>query len=183
MPAETGGLTHVDGRGKARMVDVSRKAPTDRHARARARLVLDPATAERLASGKIGDGEALVLAKAAGMLAAKATPRLVPLCHRILLDEVDLDLVVERDGVAIEATVATRDRTGVELEALAACLVAALSLFEACKAEDPGARIDGAVVLDKAGGRSGSWHRRDDGTVEHVAAGEPPQAPGDAPGR
>lgn len=183
MPEETGELTHLDGRGKARMVDVSNKAPTDRRARARARLVLAPATAERLASGKIGDGEALVLAKAAGMLAAKGTPSLVPLCHRILLDEVHLDLRVEEDGVEIAASVATHDRTGVEIEALTACLVAALSLFEACKSEDPTARIEDAVVVDKAGGRSGTWHRREDGSIEHSPAGEPPGASGDAPGR
>lgn len=172
MPATTGSLTHLDERGKARMVDVSGKAPTDRVARASARLVLAPPAAARLGAGELGGGDALAMAKAAGILAAKQTPSLVPLCHRILLGEVRVELAVEADGVTIEASVEARDRTGVEIEALTACTVAALSLFEACKAADPLARVEDAVVLEKAGGASGSWRRRGDGSVEHVPAGQ-----------
>lgn len=183
MPATTGRLTHLDERGRARMVDVTGKASTDRVARARARLVLSPATADRLRRGEVGGGEALVLAKAAGMLAAKATPRLVPLCHQLLLDGVALELAVDDGGVTIEAATVAHDRTGVEIEALTACTVAALSLFEACRDDDPLARIDEVVVVEKAGGASGSWQRRDDGTVEHrPAAGGPAAGEGD-PGR
>lgn len=167
MAGQAGELTHLDERGKARMVDVTGKRPTDRQARARCRLVLEAATVARLERGEIGEGEALVVAKATGMLAAKATPSLVPLCHRILLDGIDLALRLDRDGVEIEAAVTAHDRTGVEIEALTACTFAALSLFEACRAEDPTARIEEVVVLEKAGGRSGSWRRRADGSVDH----------------
>ncbi len=177
MPARTGALTHLDERGRARMVDVTAKGTTDRVARARARLVLAPAVAGRLRRGELGGGEALVLAKAAGMLAAKSTPRLVPLCHQILLDGVQLELAVDEGGVTIEATTVARDRTGVEIEALTACLVAALSLFEACRGEDPLARIEDAVVLEKSGGASGSWRRRDDGSVDHVPVDGPDGPP------
>lgn len=183
MPATTGPLTHLDERGRARMVDVSGKASTDRVARAQARLVLDPATAVRLRHGTIGGGEAPVLAKAAGMLAAKATPGLVPLCHRILLDGVAVELSLENDGVGIVAEVRTHDRTGVEIEALTACLVTALSLFEAVKGDDPYARIEDAVVLEKAGGASGTWRRRADGSVDHLPGGDEQAAPDRAPRR
>lgn len=182
MPARTGELTHLDERGRARMVDVTAKASTDRVARAQARLVLAPAVADRLAGGELGGGEALVLAKAAGMLAAKSTPRLVPLCHQILLDGVQLELAVDGGGVTIEATTVAHDRTGVEIEALTACLVAALSLFEACRGEDPLARIEDAVVLEKAGGASGSWRRRDDGSVDHLPVEGPAEGPVVGPG-
>ncbi len=177
MPSRTGSLTHLDERGRARMVDVTAKGSTDRVARARARVVLAPGTAERLRRGALGGGEALVLAKAAGMLGAKATPRLVPLCHQVLLGGADLQLEVDETGVTIEATTVAHDRTGVEIEALTACMVAALSLFEACRDDDPMARIEDVVVLEKAGGASGSWRRGADGTVDHVPTGEPPGKP------
>lgn len=177
MPAQTGALTHLDERGRARMVDVTGKASTDRVARARARLVLAPPVAGRLARGELGGGEALVLAKAAGMLAAKSTPRLVPLCHQILLGGVALELSVDEGGVTIEAATVAHDRTGVEIEALTACLVAALSLYEACREEDPLAHIEEAVVLEKAGGASGSWRRRADGSVDHVPVAGPGEQP------
>lgn len=161
------GLTHLDGRGQARMVDVTGKEPTRREARARCRLALAPDTADRLRSGDLGGGDALSMAKVAGMFAAKRTSSLVPLCHTILLDDVRVELTVGPAQVDIEATVTAWDRTGVEIEALGACLVAALTLYDVCRHEDRTATIEDAVVLEKSGGRSGSWHRLQDGSIDH----------------
>jgi len=152
-------LSHLDERGAARMVDVSAKAETERVAVAGARVVLAPATAALLAPGGAGvpKGDALAVARVAGIMAAKRTPELIPLCHPLPLTGVEVDLVVEAEAVAITATVRTTGRTGVEMEALTAVSVAALTLYDMVKGVQRGVRIEGVRLLAKRGGRSGEW--------------------------
>jgi cyclic pyranopterin phosphate synthase len=150
-------LTHLDERGAARMVDVSSKPTTERVAVAGCRVLLAPATLELLASGGLPKGDALAVARVAGIMGAKRTPDLVPLCHPLPITGVDLDLRVEEDGVAITATVRTTGRTGVEMEALTAAATAALTLYDMVKGVQRDARIDGLRLLAKRGGRSGEY--------------------------
>jgi cyclic pyranopterin monophosphate synthase len=151
------GLTHLDERGAARMVDVSAKAETERVAVAGARVLLQPRTAALLAAGELPKGDALAVARVAGIMAAKRTPELIPLCHPLPLTGVEVDLRVEADAVAITATVRTTARTGVEMEALTAAAVAALTLYDMVKAVQRDARVDGLRLYAKQGGRSGRW--------------------------
>ena len=151
------GLTHLDERGAARMVDVSAKPVTERVAVAGCRVVLAPATLELLASGGLPKGDALAVARVAGIMGAKRTPDLVPLCHPLPITGVDVDLRVEADAVAITATVRTTGRTGVEMEALTAAATAALTLYDMVKAVQRDARVDGLRLLAKRGGRSGEY--------------------------
>ena len=160
MPAVNGPrLTHVDETGAARMVDVSGKDVTPRSARASGRVSLSSAAVEALRSGGVPKGDALAVARIAGIAGAKRTPDLIPLCHPIALHSVTVDLTVDDSGVAIEATARTADRTGVEMEALTAVSVAALALVDMVKAIDPEAVISGIQVEEKAGGKSGPWRR------------------------
>lgn len=154
---EAGGLTHLDERGAARMVDVSAKPVTERVAVAGCRVLLAPATLELLASGGLPKGDALAVARVAGIMGAKRTPDLVPLCHPLPITGVDVDLRVEADAVAITATVRTTGRTGVEMEALTAAATAALTLYDMVKAVQRDARVDGLRLLAKRGGRSGEY--------------------------
>jgi cyclic pyranopterin phosphate synthase len=154
-----GRLTHVDETGAARMVDVSGKDVTPRTARASGRVNLSGAAVETLRGKSVPKGDALAVARIAGITGAKRTPDLIPLCHPIALHSVSVDLEVDDAGVSIVATVRTADRTGVEMEALTAVSVAALALVDMVKAIDPAAVISDIQVDEKAGGKSGLWRR------------------------
>ena len=153
------GLTHLDAAGQARMVDVSAKAVTARAATATGRVLLSPAAVAALRAGDVPKGDALAVARIAGIAGAKRTPDLIPLCHPIGLHGVTVDLAVTDDGVDITAVTRTADRTGVEMEALTSVSVAALALIDMVKAIDPAAVITNVRVDEKAGGKSGPWHR------------------------
>jgi cyclic pyranopterin phosphate synthase len=152
-------LTHLDETGQARMVDVSGKDVTARTARASGRVLLSAAAVEALRSGQVPKGDALAVARIAGIQGAKKTPDLIPLCHPIGLHGVTVDLTVTGEGVDITATARTADRTGVEMEALTSVSVAALALIDMITAIDPAAVITDVRVDEKAGGKSGPWHR------------------------
>ncbi len=150
-------LTHLDAEGRAVMVDVSGKAETDRSATARVSVRMLPATAELIRSGQAKKGDVLGIARLAGIMAAKRTADLIPLCHPLPISAVTIDLQLSEAGVEIAATVGTTGRTGVEMEALTAASVAALTIYDMCKAVDRGMRIDGLRVVRKSGGRSGDF--------------------------
>ncbi len=152
-------LTHVDETGAARMVDVSGKAVTARTATASGRVLVAPRVIELLRGEGVPKGDALAVARIAGIMAAKTTPTLIPLCHPLALSSVAVDLTVVDDAVEIQATVTTTDRTGVEMEALTAVSVAALTLIDMVKAVDKAAVITDVRVEAKSGGRSGDWAR------------------------
>ncbi|NYH88604.1 cyclic pyranopterin monophosphate synthase MoaC [Actinopolymorpha rutila] len=158
-PARPRGLTHVDESGEARMVDVSGKEVSARTARATGRVLVSPEVVALLRGDGVPKGDALGVSRVAGIMGAKRTPDLVPLCHPIALTGVKVDLTVADDAVEITATVRTADRTGVEMEALTAVSVAALSVVDMVKAVDPAAVITDVRVEDKAGGVSGDWRR------------------------
>ena len=141
------------------MVDVTDKAATKRTAHAAGMFATTPEVVALLSAGGLPKGDALATARVAGILAAKRTSDLIPLCHPLALTGVDVDFEVGATGIAITATVRTTDRTGVEMEALTAVSVAALTLYDMVKAVDPAARIEDVRVLSKEGGRSGSWTR------------------------
>ena len=153
------GLSHLDESGHARMVDVSAKDVTAREARASGRVLLSDAAIAALRSGEVPKGDALAVARIAGIQGAKRTPDLVPLCHPIAIHSVTVDLSVGDDAVLIEATVRTADRTGVEMEALTSVTVAALALIDMVKAIDPAAVISDVRVEEKTGGKTGPWRR------------------------
>lgn len=152
-------LTHVDEHGAARMVDVAGKAVTLRTATARGRVIVSPRVVALLRGEGVPKGDALAVARIAGIQAAKRTPDLVPLAHPIAIHGVTVDLEVTDEGVEISATVRTADRTGVEMEALTSVAVAGLALVDMVKAVDRGAVISDVRVVAKAGGRSGEWLR------------------------
>lgn len=152
-------LTHVDETGAARMVDVSGKEPTRREATASGRVLVSPQVVGLLRGEGVPKGDALGVARVAGIMAAKQTPALVPLCHPLAISKAEVDLEVEDDAVRIHARVATTDRTGVEMEALTAVSVAALTVVDMVKAVDKGAQITDIRVETKSGGRSGTWQR------------------------
>lgn len=155
-------LTHLDASGQARMVDVSAKDVTARTATATGAVLLSPDAVAALREGTVPKGDALAVARIAGIQGAKRTPDLIPLCHPIGLHAVGVDLQVVDHGVLIRSTVRTADRTGVEMEALTAVSVAALALIDMVKAVDPGAVITDVRVEEKAGGKSGRWQRSQD---------------------
>ena len=142
------------------MVDVTGKDATKRTAAAAGRLVTRPDVVELIAAGGLPKGDALATARVAGILAAKRTSDLIPLCHQLALTGVDIDFEIGDAELSITATVRSTDRTGVEMEALTAVSVAALTLYDMIKAVDPAARIDDIRVLHKEGGKTGSWQRR-----------------------
>ena len=152
-------LTHVREDGTAHMVDVSEKAVTSREATAQAVLVTRPDVIDLLASGGLPKGDALAVARVAGIMAAKRTPDLVPLCHPIALSGVEVRLDLGDTEVGITATVRTTDRTGVEMEALTAVTGAGLALHDMIKAVDPAAVLDAVRVERKEGGKTGTWVR------------------------
>jgi cyclic pyranopterin phosphate synthase len=152
-------LTHVDERGQARMVDVSAKAVTVREASAAGRVLCSPEVVSLLRGDGVPKGDALAVARLAGIQAAKRTPDLVPLAHPVAVHAVTVSLEVADDGVDITATVRTADRTGVEMEALTSVLVAALALVDMVKAVDKQTTVTDVRVTAKRGGRSGDWRR------------------------
>lgn len=156
----TGRLTHVRADGSAHMVDVSAKAVTVRTASAAGRVLLSADAVAALRGGTVPKGDALAVARIAGLQAAKRCPDLIPLAHPIAVHGVDVDLTVGDDGVDIHATCRTADRTGIEMEALTCVAVAALALIDMVKAVDKHARITDVRVVAKAGGRSGDWREQ-----------------------
>ncbi|MEN2419794.1 cyclic pyranopterin monophosphate synthase MoaC [Streptomyces rimosus] len=152
-------LTHLDASGAARMVDVSGKDVTARTARASGRVLVAPRVIELLRGEGVPKGDALATARIAGIMGAKRTPDLIPLCHPLAVSGVEVDLHVADDAVEITATVRTTDRTGVEMEALTAVSVAALTVIDMVKAVDKGAAVTDVRVEEKTGGKSGSWSR------------------------
>jgi len=161
-PAGLAGLTHLDRRGKARMVDVSAKPDTVREARARITLRLRPATLRAIRRGEIAKGDVLGVARLAGIMAAKRTAELIPLCHPLRLTGIDVRFVLDgpRSAVRVETAVRTVDKTGVEMEALTAAAGAGLAIYDMVKAIDRGMRLTDLCLVEKSGGRSGRWVRR-----------------------
>jgi cyclic pyranopterin phosphate synthase len=153
------GLTHIDAAGHAVMVDVTNKAVTDRTATARGHVAMAPATLALIGSGDVKKGDVLGTARLAGIMAAKRTSDLIPLCHPLPLSSVTLDLAPSADGAGIDiaATVRTTGRTGVEMEALTAVSVAALTIYDMCKAVDRAMRIEAVRLVQKSGGASGDF--------------------------
>ncbi len=152
-------LTHFDEEGRAAMVDVSAKDETERVAVAGGRVVMAPETLALIRAGEIGKGDVLGVARLAGIMAAKRTSDLIPLCHPLALTSVAVDLVADEESSAVEITATCRlkGRTGVEMEALTAVSVAALTVYDMCKAVDRGMRVEAVCLLRKEGGKSGVW--------------------------
>lgn len=150
-------LTHIDETGAARMVDVSAKAETVREATAKGRVVMQAATRALIGDGKAAKGDVLAVARVAGIMAAKRTAELIPLCHPLALSSVVVDLILEDEAVEITSTVRTTGRTGVEMEALTAVSVAALTVYDMVKAVDRSMRIEEVRVVRKSGGKSGDF--------------------------
>jgi cyclic pyranopterin phosphate synthase len=153
------GLSHLDPEGRARMVDVSRKPVTAREAVARGRIRISAAAMRLVRGGRLRKGGVTEVARLAGILAAKRTADVIPLCHPLPLSHVDVDLLPRRDGFVIEARVRTEAPTGAEMEALHAVAVAALTVYDMVKAADKGMTIDGIVLVRKTGGKSGEYRR------------------------
>jgi cyclic pyranopterin phosphate synthase len=151
-------LTHFDPAGRAAMVDVSDKPDTTRSAIARGRIVMAPATLALIQAGTIGKGDVLGVARLAGIMAAKRTSDLIPLCHPLMISKVSVDLTpAPPDAVEIEAMVKLTGQTGVEMEALTAVSVAALTIYDMCKAADRAMRIEAIRLVHKSGGKSGTY--------------------------
>ena len=155
------GFTHLDPMGRARMVDVTPKEPSHRRAVARARVYMQPETASLVARGAMSKGDVLAVARVAGIQAAKRTSDLIPLCHPLLVGSVFVNFRIEDDHVQIEAQVDTVDRTGVEMEALTAVSVAALTIYDMCKSADRAMVIADIALWEKTGGRSGTFRREE----------------------
>jgi cyclic pyranopterin phosphate synthase len=153
------GLSHVDSRGRVRMVDVGDKAETAREAVARGRIRVGAAALRAIRAGKVKKGDPLQTARLAGIVAAKRTSDLIPLCHPLALSHVDIEITREKNGYTIESRVRTTARTGVEMEALTAVAVAALTIYDMLKALDKTMVIGEICVLEKRGGRSGEYLR------------------------
>ena len=156
---EDGGFSHLDAEGRARMVDVGDKDETWRRAVARAKVTMSSETVAALSDGVVPKGDVLAVARLAGIQAAKRTSELVPLCHPVSLTSVTVDLSLSGASVEVEASAETVGRTGVEMEALTACAIAALTVYDMCKSLDRSITIEGLVLWEKSGGRSGHWHR------------------------
>lgn len=152
-------LTHTDERGQAHMVDVARKAETHRRAVAGAVIRMKPETLAMIVEGHAPKGDVFAVARVAGIMAAKRTSEVIPLCHPLSITHASVDLEPVAEGVRITATVETDGKTGVEMEALTAASVAALTLYDMCKAVDRGMTVEGLGLLSKEGGKSGTWKR------------------------
>lgn len=152
------GLTHLDDQGSARMVDVGGKTVTQRQAVARGRITMTPEAAAAIAAGGVQKGDVLAVARVAGIMAAKKTSDLIPLCHPLPLSKVEIDLVLDDTGVTATATAATAGQTGVEMEALTAVSVTLLTVYDMAKALDKRMTIGDIRLLSKTGGKSGDWH-------------------------
>ena len=157
------GLTHLDEDGAARMVDVGGKAQTSRSATATGRIAMSAVALSAIREGTVPKGDVLAAARIAGIMAAKKTGELIPLCHPLSLDSVSLDCTVEDDGVRVSATASLLGKTGVEMEALVACNIALLTIYDMAKALDKGMVIEEVRLLSKTGGKSGDWHADNQG--------------------
>ena len=155
------GFTHFDKEGKARMVDVSDKSETERTATAKGSVIMQPATLALIKEGRVKKGDVLSVARLAGIMGAKRTPDLIPLCHPLALTSVQVDLTLDeaRNAVDITATCKLTGKTGVEMEALTAVSVAALTVYDMCKAVDKGMQIADIRLTHKSGGKSGTYGR------------------------
>ncbi len=162
-------FTHLDPLGRARMVDVTPKEPTHRRAVARCVVKMRPETTAAIANREVNKGDVLAVARIAGIQAAKRTSDMIPLCHPLLIGSVYINFEIGDDQIVIEAQVDTIDRTGVEMEALHACSVAALTVYDMCKSADKAMVIGELALWEKTGGRSGTYRRTD-----HVVAIETP---------
>ncbi len=151
-------LTHMDESGRPRMVDVTEKPDTHRQAVVRGLVRMQPATLELIKTGQVGKGDVLSVAQLAGIMAAKQTPNLIPLCHPILISDVriEFDIDDKESTVAITATVESTGKTGVEMEAMTATAIAALTIYDMCKAVDRGMKIENIRLIRKSGGKSGT---------------------------
>jgi len=154
-------LTHLDEKGQARMVDVSAKAHTEREATATATIFMQPETLTMIVEGKHKKGDVMATARIAAIMAAKRTPDLIPMCHPLMITSVKVELIpdLEKSCVVINATCKTVGQTGIEIEALTSATVAALTLYDMCKAVDRGMVIEQVKLLEKIGGKSGNWQR------------------------
>jgi cyclic pyranopterin phosphate synthase len=164
------GLTHLDPLGRARMVDVTPKEPTHRRATARCKVWMSRETTDKIAVNAITKGDVLAVARVAGIQAAKRTPDLIPLCHQLTIGSVYVNFTIEEDNVEVEAQVDTVDRTGVEMEAMTACSVAALTIYDMCKSVDRSMVIGELTLWEKTGGRSGTYRRKGGGGAVGRAA-------------
>ena len=152
-------FSHLDPTGRARMVDVAPKKPTQRRAVARCVVRMNPATTAAIANREVKKGDVIAVARIAGIMAAKRTSDVIPLCHPLQISAVHLNFEIADDHIAIEAEVNCVDRTGVEMEALHACSVAALTIYDMCKSADKGMVIGELALWEKTGGKSGPYHR------------------------
>ncbi len=152
------GLTHLDEDGAARMVDVGGKAETARTATATGRIAMNPRALAAIRDGTVPKGDVLAAARIAGIMAAKKTGELIPLCHPLALDSVSVNCMVESDAVRVTTIASLTGKTGVEMEAMVACNVALLTIYDMAKALDKGMVIEGVRLLSKTGGKSGDWH-------------------------
>ena len=155
------GFTHLDPLGRARMVDVTPKEPSHRRAIARGRVHMTPETASAVTQGAIKKGDVLAVARVAGIRAAKRASDLIPLCHPLMVGAVTVNFEINHDSIEVEAAVDTFDRTGVEMEALTACSVAALTIYDMCKSMDKSMVIGDIALWEKTGGKSGTYRRSD----------------------
>jgi cyclic pyranopterin monophosphate synthase len=152
-------LSHIDADGRARMVDVSPKEPTRRRAIARCEVVMEPSTVAKIVANEMAKGDVLAVARIAGIQGAKLTSQLIPLCHQLNISSVLVTFTVAADRVLVESVVDVIDRTGVEMEAMTACSVAALTIYDMCKAVDRSITIGELKLWEKSGGRSGTYRR------------------------
>lgn len=150
-------LTHLDAQGKARMVDVGGKEASQRLAVASGRIRMSPEALAAIRDGNVPKGDVLAAARIAGIMAAKKTAELIPLCHPLALDSVTVDFAIEADGVTVTATAALTGKTGVEMEAMTATSIALLTIYDMAKALDKGMVIEAVRLIEKHGGKSGSW--------------------------
>lgn len=155
-------LTHLDSKGKARMVDVTPKGDTEREAVARSKIVMKPSTLQLIKAGGLEKGDVLSVARIAGIMAAKQTPHLIPLCHPLLINNVAIEFDLARDdSIEITARVKSTGKTGVEMEALVAASVSALTIYDMCKSVDRGMTIAQIYLQRKSGGKSGTYRRKE----------------------
>jgi cyclic pyranopterin phosphate synthase len=161
MPTDRG-LTHLDPLGRARMVDVTPKEPSHRRAMARCRVFMAEETTALIARGSVSKGDVLAVARVAGIQAAKRTPDLIPLCHQLVIGSVYVNFTIDDTWIEVESQVETIERTGVEMEALTACSVAALTIYDMCKSADRSMSIGELTLWEKTGGRNGIYRRDPD---------------------
>lgn len=154
-------LTHLNSSGQARMVDINQKADSEREAVARGRVIMKPTTLEQIKSAGLKKGDVLAVARVAGIMAAKKTPELIPLCHPILIDNISIEFDLSADdSIGITATARNTGKTGVEMEALVATSVAALTIYDMAKSVDRGMAIAEICLESKRGGKSGTYQRK-----------------------